>query len=68
MPLYRQCKEFARMGVPLSTSTIGDWSAFALDVLAPVAGRVAEKVIASPVHQCGRHGFAGARKETIQMA
>lgn len=47
MPLYRQCKEFARMGVPLSTSTIGDWSAFALDVLGPVAGRVAEKVIAS---------------------
>ncbi|MBK9258855.1 MAG: transposase [Polyangiaceae bacterium] len=38
MPLYRQCKEFARMGVPLSTSTIGDWSAFALDVLAQLLG------------------------------
>ena len=47
MPLYRQCKEFARMGVPLSTSTIGDWSAFALDVLAPVVFRAKEKVVAS---------------------
>ncbi|HMY19161.1 MAG TPA: IS66 family transposase [Polyangium sp.] len=47
MPLYRQCKEFARLGVPLSTSTIGDWSAFALDVLAPIARRIKEKVIDS---------------------
>lgn len=47
MPLYRQCKEFARMGVPLSSSTVGDWSAFALDVLAPVARRAAEVVVAS---------------------
>lgn len=35
------------MGVPLSTSTVGDWSGFALDVLAPLAFRVKQKVIDS---------------------
>lgn len=40
MPLYRQTQEYARGGVSLSPSTLGDWSAFGLDVLAPVAERI----------------------------
>ena len=47
MPLYRQCKEFERMGMRLSTSTVGDWSAFALDVLAPVAQCARKRVVGS---------------------
>lgn len=34
-------------GVPLAPSTLGDWSAFALDVLAPVAERLEERVLGS---------------------
>jgi transposase len=45
MPLYRQAQKCARYGVPLSASTLGDWSAFSLDVLAPVAERVGERVL-----------------------
>jgi transposase len=47
MPLYRQAKEYERMGVRLSPSTLGDWSAFALDVLAPLGRRIPEKVLES---------------------
>jgi transposase len=47
MPIYRQCKEYERMGVRLSTSTVGDWSAFALDVLAPLAYRIGKVVVGS---------------------
>jgi transposase len=45
MPLYRQMQKYARFGVSLSTSTLGDWSAFGLDVLAPVAERITERVL-----------------------
>jgi len=47
MPIYRQAQELARYGVSLSPSTLGDWSAFALEVLAPVAERIAAKVLSS---------------------
>jgi transposase len=47
MPIYRQSQEFARYGVPLSPSTLGDWAAFGLEVLAPIAFRIAEKVLSS---------------------
>ncbi|WP_437314546.1 IS66 family transposase [Sorangium sp. So ce385] len=47
MPLYRQAQQYARFGVSLSPSTLGDWSAFALDVLAPVAERIEERVLGS---------------------
>ncbi|WP_437544796.1 IS66 family transposase [Sorangium sp. So ce367] len=47
MPLYRQSQQYARFGVSLSPSTLGDWSAFALDVLAPVAERIEERVLDS---------------------
>jgi transposase len=44
MPLYRQTQEYARSGVWISPSTLGDWFAFGLDVLAPVAERIGERV------------------------
>jgi len=42
MPLERQADAYARGGVALSPSTLGDWTAFGLDVLAPVAERIQE--------------------------
>jgi transposase len=47
MPLYRQTQEYERYGVSLSPSTLGDWSAFALDVMRPVADRIAVHVVRS---------------------
>jgi transposase len=57
MPLYRQCKEFERMGVRLSSSTVGDWSAFAVDVCAPIAHRTAERVLESSYVRCDDTGM-----------
>ena len=48
MPLYRQAQQYARCGVALSPSTLGDWAAFGLDALAPVAGRICARVMGSP--------------------
>jgi transposase len=45
MPLYRQTQAYARDGVSLSPSTLGDWSAFAIDALAPVAERITQRVL-----------------------
>ena len=45
MPLYRQAQAYARCGVSLSPSTLGDWAAFAIDVLAPVAARITQRVL-----------------------
>jgi transposase len=36
MPLYRQAKEWRRLGVELPTSTMGDWVAGAADLLEPL--------------------------------
>jgi transposase len=44
MPVERQSDAYKRDGVYLSPSTLGDWSAFVLDVLAPIAGRIRELV------------------------
>jgi transposase len=46
MPLYRQTQEYARSGVALSPSTLGDWTAFGLDVLAPIADRIGVRALA----------------------
>jgi transposase len=35
-PLYRQCKEWRRLGAELSTSTMGDWVAGGIDLLEPL--------------------------------
>lgn len=47
MPLYRQAQQYKRSGVALSPSTLGDWAAFGLDVLAPVAEATFVRVVAS---------------------
>lgn len=41
LPLYRQSQIYKRSGVTLSPSTLGDWCAFALEVLHPLADRIA---------------------------
>jgi transposase len=48
MPLYRQAQQYERAGVWLSPSTLGDWAAFGLDVLAPVAARILERALHAP--------------------
>jgi transposase len=45
MPLYRQAQQYERSGVSLSPSTLGDWAAFGIDALAPIAGRILERVL-----------------------
>ncbi len=57
MPLYRQAKEYERMGVRLSPSTIGDWAAFSVDVLEPLWDRIARWVLASGYVRCDDTGL-----------
>lgn len=46
-PLYRQAQSYARYGVSLPESTLGDWCAFGCDVLTPLATRIAQRIIGS---------------------
>jgi len=48
-PLYRQSQMYARAGVTLSPSTLGEWHAFACEVLEPIARAVRYRVLASLV-------------------
>jgi transposase len=57
MPLYRQIQAYERCGVSLSQSTIGDWSSFALDVLAPVAAQIFARVLHALVVQADDTGL-----------
>lgn len=45
MPLYRQAQQYERDGVALAPSTLGDWAAFGIDVLAPMASRIVARVL-----------------------
>ncbi|MEO8797864.1 MAG: IS66 family transposase [Polyangiaceae bacterium] len=47
LPLYRQCQIYERAGVSIASSTIGDWTAFALEVLEPIATRIISRVLSS---------------------
>jgi transposase len=47
-PLYRQAQQYERSGVSLAPATLGDWAAFGLDVLAPIADRIFERLVALP--------------------
>lgn len=47
LPLYRQCQIYERAGVSIAQSTIGDWTAFAIDVLVPLAMRITARVLNS---------------------
>ena len=51
LPLYRQAQRYERAGVSISRSTLGDWSAFGIDVLEPVAFAIAQRVVADPYVQ-----------------
>jgi transposase len=44
IPLYRQAKALARVGVPINRTTLGDLFHTAADVLAPLAARILERV------------------------
>jgi transposase len=41
-PLYRQSNIFEQTGVRIADSTLGDWNAFALEVLAPIANLIGQ--------------------------
>ena len=47
LPLYRQNEIFARLGADIPDSTLVDWCGRACQVLAPLADRIAAKVMAS---------------------
>lgn len=47
LPLYRQCQIYARAGVTIAASTLGDWFSFACDLLPPVAAAIRARVLAS---------------------
>lgn len=47
MPIYRQAQAFERCGVALSTSTLGDWTTFAIEVLRPIARAITARVLRS---------------------
>ena len=47
LPLYRQNEIFARLGVDIPDSTLVDWCGRACQVLAPLAERIATKIMAS---------------------
>lgn len=47
MPLYRQAQEYARSGVSIPASTLGDWAAFGLDALAPIAEHICKRVLST---------------------
>jgi transposase len=49
LPIYRQSQIYARAGVSLSPSTLGEWFSFACDVLAPVAELIRTFVLHSHV-------------------
>lgn len=47
LPLERQADRYKRLGVMLAPSTLGDWAAMGLDMLAPIARRIAQRVLLS---------------------
>jgi transposase len=46
-PLYRQADIHGRSGVHIPDSTLGDWFAFAADVIRPIAGMITDRVFLS---------------------
>jgi len=47
LPLERQSDRYKRLGVVLAPSTLGDWAALGLDLLAPIARRIAQRILLS---------------------
>jgi transposase len=48
LPLYRQSKIYDRYGVHISDTTLGDWCAFAIDVVRPLARLIGDLALRSP--------------------
>ena len=48
LPLYRQSQIYDRYGVHLPDATLGEWCAFAIDVMRPVAILIARCALRSP--------------------
>ena len=46
-PLYRQSDIFEQSGVRIPDSTLGDWSAFTLDVVAPIAELIGDVALSA---------------------
>jgi transposase len=45
LPIERQADRFKRLGVDLASSTLLDWTAFGVDMLAPIARRITQLVL-----------------------
>ena len=45
LPLNRQAKRYARLGVDLPRSTLSDWNGSAADLLKPLVRRIADRVL-----------------------
>jgi len=48
LPLYRQSQIYDRYGVHISDATLGEWCAFAIDVLRPIARLIALCALQAP--------------------
>src|SRR5690606_29806437 len=48
LPIYRQAQIFERYGVKLPASTLGEWLAFGIAVLRPIAWEIKRRVFRSP--------------------
>lgn len=48
-PLYRQAQIYKRCGVSIAPSTLGEWHAFACDVLEPITRAIVARVLSSLV-------------------
>jgi len=48
LPLYRQSQIYDRYGVHIPDATLGEWCAFAIDVMRPMAQLIARCALASP--------------------
>lgn len=71
MPLERQSKQYARSGVRLSPSTIGDWYTFGAEVIKPIAALIVARVLGSFVinaDDTGHRVLDPHRKEHIKRA
>ena len=56
-PLYRQSDIFKQSGVRIPDSTLGDWAAFALDVIAPVSDLIGDRALSADYINLDDTGF-----------
>lgn len=71
MPLERQSKQYARSGIHISPSTIGDWYAFGAEVIKPIARLIVARVLQSFVinaDDTGHRVLDPQHKENVKRA